>query len=98
MHAHFENHLDPRKINIPAIIFIDKEDELVSYAGLQQMVQNHNLDQWRIHSVIKDETATEVNLHHLIIDAASVGNTMWQEIVDVALLHLLGRQPFSPAE
>ena len=92
MHAHFEDHLDPRKINIPAVIFIDEEDELVSYASLQQMVQKHDLDQWRIHPVKKDKTTTEVNMHHLIIDAASVGNTMWQKIVDVTLDHLLGPQ------
>jgi hypothetical protein len=92
MHAHFEDHLDPRKINIPAVIFIDEEDELVSYASLQQMVQKHDLDHWRIYPVKKDKTATEVDMHHLIIDAASVGNTMWQEIVEATMNHLLGAQ------
>ncbi len=98
MHAHFEDHLDPRKINMPTLIFIDEEDELVSYASLKQMLQKHDLDQWRIHPVKKDETATEVGMHHLIIDAASVGKTMWQTIVDVTLMHLLGKQPGSTAE
>ena len=98
MHAHFEDHLDPRKINIPAVVFIDEEDELVSYSSLQQMVQKHVLDQWRIHPVRKDKTVSEVDMHHLIIDAASVGNSMWQEMVDVTLLHLLGEQPGHIAE
>ncbi|MGD8963839.1 MAG: alpha/beta fold hydrolase [Desulfobacterales bacterium] len=98
MHAHFEDHLDTRKINIPAVVFIDEEDELVSYASLQQMVQKHVLDQWRIHPVGKDKTVSEVDMHHLIIDAASVGNSMWQEMVDVTLLHLLGEQPGHTAE
>jgi alpha-beta hydrolase superfamily lysophospholipase len=92
LHAHFEDHLDP-KINIPTVVFIDAQDELISFSGLQKMIQTQNLDQWKIHPVTKDKTATEVRMHHLIIDAASVGNSMWQEIVDVSIAHLLGGQP-----
>ncbi|MGD9203915.1 MAG: alpha/beta hydrolase, partial [Desulfobacterales bacterium] len=92
MHAHFENHLDPKKINIPTVIFIDEDDELVSYTSLQKMVRLQYLDQWKIHPVKKDNAATEVKMHHLIIDAASVGKVMWQEMVDVTITHLLNRQ------
>lgn len=92
MHAHFESNLDSKKINIPTIVFIDEKDELISYANLHEMVQHQNLDQWKIHPVKKDKTATEVDMHHLIIDAASVGNRMWQEIVDVTITHFLGQQ------
>ncbi len=96
MLAHFENNLNPIKINIPTVVFIDEADELVSYASLQELVQNHNLDQWQIHPVKKDNPAIEVKMHHLIIDAASVGNHMWQEMVDVTIRHLLGGQPSGP--
>lgn len=93
MYAHFKDNLDPKKINIGTGVFIAEKDELVSYTGLQQMVQRHDLDRWRIHPVKKDSTATEVDMHHLIIDAASVGNTMWQTMVDITLMHLLSGQP-----
>jgi esterase/lipase len=92
MYAHLENNLDPNKINIPTIVFIDKHDELISFSGLQNMIQDQNLDQWKIHPVKKDKTATKIKMHHLIIDEASVGNYMWQEIVDVTITHFLGRQ------
>lgn len=92
MHAHFEKHLNPKKINIPTVVFIDDGDELVSFTRLRQMVQKQDLNQWTVHSVKKDKTATEVDMHHLIIDAASVGNNMWQEIVKVTITHLLGGQ------
>jgi esterase/lipase len=91
MYAHLENNLDP-KINIPTIVFIDKQDELISFSGLQNMVRDQNLDQWKIHPVKKDKTATKIKMHHLIIDEASVGKNMWQEIVDVTITHFLGRQ------
>ena len=92
MYAHLENNLNP-KINIPTVVFIDEQDELISFSGLQNMVRDQNLDQWKIHPIKKDKTATGVRMHHLIIDEASVGNKMWQEIVDVTMTHLLGRQP-----
>ena len=80
------------KINIPTVVFIDKQDELISFSGLQNMIQDQNLDQWNIHPVKKDKTATKIKMHHLIIDETSVGNKMWQEIVDVIITHFLGRQ------
>ena len=91
MHAHLENNLNP-KINIPTIVFIDKQDELISFSGLQNMIQDQNLNQWNIHPVKKDKTATKIKMHHLIIDEASVGKNMWREIVDVTITHLLGPQ------
>ena len=92
MYVHLENNLDPKKINISTVVFIDKQDELISFSSLQNMIQDQNLDQWKIHPVKKDKTATKIKMHHLIIDEASVGNYMWQEIVDVTITHFLGRQ------
>jgi esterase/lipase len=96
MYVHLENNLDP-KINIPTVVFIDKQDELISFSGLQNMVQDLNLDQWKIHPVKKDKTATKIKMHHLIIDEASVGRNTWQEIVEVTITHFLGPQATSPA-
>ena len=96
MYAHLENNLNP-KINIPTVVFIDKQDELISFSGLQNMIQDQNLDQWNIHPVKKDKTATKIKMHHLIIDEASVGKNMWQEIMEVTITHFLGPQATGPA-
>ncbi len=96
MYANLENNLDP-KINIPTVVFIDKQDELISFSGLQNMIRDQNLDQWKIHPVKKDKTATKIKMHHLIIDEASVGNYMWQEIVEATNTHFLGPQATGPA-
>ena len=90
MHDHFENHMDP-KINVPTIVFIDKSDELLSFSALQEMVRNQNLDQWKIHPVKKDRRVTEITMHHIIIDQASVGHKMWQEMADSTIRHLIGK-------
>ena len=84
---HFEKNMD-RKINVPTAIFIDKQDELISFSGLKAMILKQKLDQWKLHPVIKDRTATETEMHHIIIDAASVGKQMWQEMVDTTITHL----------
>jgi len=84
---HFEKNLNP-KINVPTAIFIDKQDELISFSGLKAMILKQKLDQWKLHPVIKDRTATEIEMHHIIIDAASVGKQMWKEIVDTTITHL----------
>ena len=85
---HFEKNQDP-KINVPTVVFIDKQDELISFSGLKNMIQEKNLDQWNLHPVTKDKTAVEIKLHHIIIDEASVGKHMWKEIVDTTVTHLL---------
>ena len=85
---HFETNLDP-KINVPTVVFIDKQDELISFSELKNMIRKQNLDQWNLHPVVKDKTATEIEMHHIIIDAASVGKHMWKEIVDTTITHLL---------
>jgi alpha-beta hydrolase superfamily lysophospholipase len=90
MYGHLQNNLDPKKINIPTVVFIDRQDELISFSGLQNMIRDQNLDQWKIHPVKKDKTETKIKMHHLIIDKASVGNYMWQEIVNVTITHFLG--------
>ena len=95
MHAHFENNLDPR-INIPTIVFVDKQDELISFSGLYDMILDQNLDQWRILPVKKDEIGTEVKMHHLIIDEASVGRQMWQKMVKTTVTHLLREASLNP--
>ena len=86
--THFEKHLDSR-INVPTVVFIDKQDELISFSGLKDLIQKQNLDQWNLHPVKKDKTATEIDMHHIIIDEASVGKHMWQEIVNTTITHLL---------
>jgi len=85
---HFEQNMDP-KINVPTVVFIDEQDELISFSGLKHMIQKKNLDQWNLHPVTKNKTAVEIKLHHIIIDEASVGKRMWKEIVDTTVRHLL---------
>lgn len=75
------------KINVPTIIFLDPEDELVSFEGTQRFIDDAHLTNWRIYKVIKDPTA-EQRYHHLVIDDSSVGQVQWAKIKAAMLRHL----------
>ncbi|MBC8430811.1 MAG: hypothetical protein H8D96_02720 [Desulfobacterales bacterium] len=85
---HFNKNVNPA-INVPTLIFIDQQDELISYGGLKRLVKNEQLDQWKFHHVQKGKTGVKEKMRHLIIDEPSVGKDMWQEMRIAIINHLL---------
>jgi pimeloyl-ACP methyl ester carboxylesterase len=91
---HFKKNISP-KLNIPTLVFIDRQDELVSYRGLKRFIDNERLDQWRFHSIQKRKSSAEEKMRHLIIDEPSVGREIWQEMRIAIVKHLLHKsEPF----
>jgi len=85
---HFNQHVGA-KLNVPTIIFIDPEDELVSYRKLKQRVEKESLDRWQFRLLEKGKTGVQEKMHHLIIDEPSVGMDTWNQIKSVMIEHLL---------
>jgi len=85
---HFNQHVCA-KLNVPTIIFIDPEDELVSYRKLTQRVEKESLDRWQFRLLEKGKTGVQEKMHHLIIDEPSVGTDTWNQIKSVLIEHLL---------
>ena len=77
------------KINVPTLIFIDEQDEFIPTSGLKNFVEEKKLDQWQIYTVQKGKDVKFGTFHHHIIDAASTGKDVWQEIMNAATAHLL---------
>jgi alpha-beta hydrolase superfamily lysophospholipase len=71
--------------NIPTLIFIDPQDELVSKNGIWQMMQKAGLKNWEIIEIHKKDSQYP---HHLIIDEVSVGKEQWQKIAKRLQEHL----------
>ena len=78
------------RLNVPTLIFVDPDDELVSYTGLQQMIAKKGLQAWSIHPVRKSGRAAQAHYHHLIVDAQTAGYTTWDEMAKLCHLHLTG--------
>ncbi len=84
----FKKNIGP-KLNIPTLVFIDKQDELVSYQGIKEMVRKEKLSQWKIHPVKKQKTSGPAGRHHLIIDADTTGTAKWQKMMTLMVEHLI---------
>ncbi len=78
-----------QKLNVPTIIFIDKQDELVSYRRLKRIIKNGRLHKWKLHLVKKSSTGVKEKMHHLIIDESSIGKDAWNEMRGLIIHHLL---------
>lgn len=70
---------DKSLINIPTLVFIDKNDELVSYKGIYSIAKH--LDQWQLVTVDNKHSTLKRPYHHLIIDKRSLGNAEWNNVV-----------------
>jgi len=78
------------KLNVPTVVFLDREDEFISYDDLVQMIAADHLDRWRIVDVQKDPPEAALYAHHLLIDETVVGRVMWSKMQAALLSHLLG--------
>jgi len=85
---HFNQNVSP-KLNVPTVIFIDKQDELVSYRELKRLVKIEKLDRWEFHFLQKGKIGVQENLHHLIIDERSLGKDVWDKVQKQIIRHLL---------
>lgn len=77
------------KLNIPTLVLIDPQDELVSLDGMRRWVQRLHLTQWRFSLVNKGGHRADLRFHHLLLDADCVGQKMWQLMIAEMNTHLL---------
>jgi dienelactone hydrolase len=66
-------------VNQPAIVFIDRKDEFLSYPVLLELTKVQ-LNLWRVVTVSTERSRNDVSYHHLIIDEDSVGTEQWRLI------------------
>lgn len=88
---HFKENINSR-LNIPTIVFIDRQDEMVSHKGLQNIIKTSHFDRWTIRYIQKVTSETTLKPHHLIIDEPSVGKTTWEKMKHEIIAHLLNGQ------
>ena len=76
------------RIDIPTLVFLDRDDEFVPYAGIERFMNRHELERWNLLPVEKDPALAGEWNHHLIIDKQVVGAKEWQRIIRRMLGHL----------
>lgn len=84
----FKSRISPN-LNIPTIVFLDKNDELVAFGKLKKLVKNYNLNHWKIHEIKRVPSEMKYSFHHLIIDQESSGSKTWKALTDSIKSHFL---------
>jgi esterase/lipase len=86
---HFHKNMTS-KLNIPTIVIIDPQDELVPYERLKRIIKSRSFDQWELHLLKKSENDAKKKPHHLIIDESTVGKDSWNKMKHLIIRHLSG--------
>jgi pimeloyl-ACP methyl ester carboxylesterase len=68
-----------RRVDVPALVFIDKRDELIGYRSLLRLTKTR-LTRWRVVAVDNEKSGLPRSFHHLIVDEDSVGVEQWRYI------------------
>ena len=78
-----------QKLNVPTLIFIDRQDEFIPLQKLKELVEKQGWKQWQFYIVEKDKSARDDSFYHNIIDASATGESVWQDMMKAALNHLM---------
>lgn len=77
-----------QELNLPTLVFIDPNDEMVSLSGIKRFIRQHQLSSWKIDEVSNQESLLENKFHHLIIGPESLGIRTWIEVRRKMMTHL----------
>jgi alpha-beta hydrolase superfamily lysophospholipase len=72
--------MDPLKLNVPTLLFMSKDDELIDLRSIQDWIAKRNLTNWKVETVSVEGATNERKINHLIIDEASLGEKEWKRI------------------
>jgi alpha-beta hydrolase superfamily lysophospholipase len=64
--------------NIPTLVLIDPEDELVSFTAMKELTKKHSLTNWTFETLSNHNSKLNKPYHHLIIDRLSLGEEEWE--------------------
>lgn len=82
LHEDFHKNLNKNNLNIASLVVVDKNDELVSYTKIKELVVQELLSNWKVRPISKDDSAV-YDYHHLVYDRKSLGKNSWEELKEM---------------
>ena len=73
--------------NIPALVVIDRYDELVPANAIRKTIQTYRLSQWLLEIVDNKFAYDNFGFRHLLVDEESMGQDLWQDLCKRVLTH-----------
>lgn len=64
-------------LNIPTLVVIDENDELISLGNLKKVINKYQLTHWDICTLDSQYVGKDTGYHHLIIDEHTMGTENW---------------------
>ena len=77
-----------KNANLPALVLIDKHDELVPSGGVKNIISAHGLGRWELAIVDNSFAQKNYGFRHLMVDQESVGANLWAELSARVLKYL----------
>jgi alpha-beta hydrolase superfamily lysophospholipase len=77
-----------RRLNVPTLVLVDEEDEVVSAEAMREMLTEYGLHRWTGASIRKAEDATGKR-HHGVTAPEHVGRATWTAMMARIRVHLL---------
>jgi esterase/lipase len=78
------------KLNIPTLVFIDPEDELISYKKLVNFVQTFKLTNYEIITLDSNLQSRYGRFHHLVVSEHTMGKQNWKMVTGRMATFLFG--------
>ena len=79
-------------LNIPTLVMMRQDDELISYKGTLRFLENRELGEWRMVPLLDEAAVPKCSCayRHLIVDSRSAGEKIWRRITEEMHLFLHG--------
>lgn len=77
-----------RNNNIPALLLIDKYDELVPSESVKKIITEYRLSKWILDIVDNRFAHDNYGFRHLMVDEKAVGKPLWEELGKKVISHL----------
>lgn len=66
--------------NLDTLVFIDKDDELISSEGIKQVMKKYHLNKWELNLVDNGFAYRNHGFRHLMVDQDSMGPDLWRDL------------------
>jgi len=78
-----------KALNIPTLVFLNPNDELINYKNTVSLLKSHDLRSWSIELVSNSQSSHSKPRAHMMIDSTCLGDAEWKKVQNKIKNHFL---------